>query len=241
MDEQRMGKSRIAIEAKGLTRLLGGKTVLSGLDLRIALGETVALMGINGAGKTTLLRCLAGSLRPSGGEVRWFDTPAGNHPSSRRLIGAAGHETHLYPHLNIRENLIFAARMHGLDGPRRRADELLDQVGLTIHALRTPGRLSKGMRQRVAIARALIHDPPILLFDEPFAGLDGQGTEWLLDSLRGHPRRPRAICLATHDSEKAKQVAGRVIRLHSGKICELDSEERESLASAEGPSRARAA
>ena len=241
MNKQRMRDLTIAIEAKGLTKLRGGKTVLGSLDVKIALGETVALVGINGAGKTTLLRCLGWSLRPTVGEVRWFDTPAGNHPSSRRLIGAAGHETHLYPQLTIRENLIFAARMNGLDRPHYRADKLLDEVGLAVHAHRTPRRLSKGMRQRVAIARALVHDPPILLFDEPFAGLDAKGTEWLLDLLRGDPQRLRAVCFATHDPEKARQVTTRVIQLHSGKIHELGVNGSENLTPAEGASIARAA
>ncbi len=153
-----------AISARRLSKRFGARRVLDAIELQVAAGQCVVLTGANGAGKTTLLRCLASLLRPSDGEVRWFGQSSAD-PAARRLIGMVAHETRLYPHLTLRENLVFAARMHDVAGPRRRADELLAAVGLAAHADRLPPALSRGMRQRAAVARAILHDPPILLLD----------------------------------------------------------------------------
>ena len=116
-----MPDCRIAVQSRGLSKVFGRQTVFGGLDLEIAAGQCVALTGANGAGKTTLLRCLASALRPSAGEVRWFGRPAIGNPDARRLIGMVAHEARLYPHLTLRENLLFAARMCDVPEPLQRA------------------------------------------------------------------------------------------------------------------------
>jgi heme ABC exporter ATP-binding subunit CcmA len=216
-----MANHTTAIQASNLSKAFGGRTVLRRLDLDVTRAEQIALTGANGAGKTTLLRCLASVLRPTSGEVRWFGRPAAANPAARRLIAMVGHETRLYPHLTVRENLLFAARMYGVAQPGRRADHLLDQIGLRPHAHRFPVRISRGMRQRVAIVRALVHDPLILLLDEPFSGLDQQATGWLVDLLRKLRARGSTVCFTTHDRQKAEQLADRVLHLCCGRAEEV--------------------
>jgi len=211
----------IAIEAHGLCKAFGGRVVLNQVDLRVAAGETVALTGANGSGKTTLLRCLAAAVRPSAGEVRWFGRLAGADASARCLLGMAAHESFLYPYLTVRENLLFAARMYGAAEPLRRADQWIHRIGLQAHAHRLAARLSKGMRQRLTVVRALLHDPAILLLDEPFSALDAEGTHWLVGLLRELRSRGRTVCFATHDEEKIRILADRILCLQSGRLQQL--------------------
>jgi ABC-type multidrug transport system ATPase subunit len=213
-----MPDPNLAIRVRGLSKVFGRQAVLSDIDLDISAGESVALTGANGAGKTTLLRCLASVIRPTAGEVRWFGRPTVGDPAARRLIGMAAHESRLYPHLTLRENLLFAARMCDVCEPLRRADELLENIGLRPYAERVPAEISKGMRQRVALARALVHDPPILFLDEPFSGLDVDGAEWLCRLLGDLRTRGRTICFAIHDADKVRRLADRVIELRSGRV-----------------------
>ena len=207
-----------AIQTKGLSKGFGARLVLKGIDLEVAQGETVALMGVNGSGKTTLLRCLAALTRPTAGEVRWFGRPAAADASARRLVGMVAHENAVYPHLTVSENLIFAARMYGLPGPAQRAEDLIRRFGLWTHAHWPAVRLSRGMRQRLALARALIHEPPILLLDEPFSGLDAAGSELLIALVSDLRARDRTVCFATHEPQIAHRLADRVLRLESGRL-----------------------
>ncbi len=234
-----MAETRIAIQTRSLFRVLGGRLVLREVDLDVAEGESVALTGVNGAGKTTLLRCLASVLRPSKGEVRWFGRPAGADPEARRMIAMVGHESFLYPHLTLRENLIFAARMCDVRQPARRADQLLQSTGLYPHAHRLPTRISRGMRQRVAVARALVHEPRVLLLDEPFSGLDAEGAEWLLDLLLRLRDQQRTFCFAIHNEQMVGRLVDRVLRLRWGRLEELEPDGHLGLA--EHPASARAA
>ena len=211
-----------AIRALHLSKTFDGRAVLSGLDIEIAAGEAVAICGANGSGKTTLLGCLASALRPTSGEVRWFGRPA-NDSSLRRWIGMAAHESGLYPHLTLRENLMFAARMSGIGDAGHRADEWLDRTGLAPYASAPPTRLSRGMRQRLAIARALIHDPPILLFDEPFTALDTAGVEWLMTLLFERRDRGHTMLFVTHENDKIQRLAQRVLELRDGRACDVTS------------------
>jgi heme ABC exporter ATP-binding subunit CcmA len=206
----------IPLVARQLTRELGGRPVVVRADLVVAAGEIVVLSGDNGAGKTTLLRCLAGRLRPIVGEVLWF----GGSPSPLRrpLIGFAGHESHLYPELTASENLLFAARMYGLPQPRQRVLEMLAKTGLERHAGQAAGRLSQGLRQRVSLAAALLHDPPLVLLDEPFAGLDAAGRAWLEDWLRELRTRQRAIVFSSHDDWQCHVLADRWVELRCGQL-----------------------
>ena len=209
-----------AIRANRLSKLFGTRAVLNRLDLEVAEGESVALTGANGAGKTTLLRCLASILRPTDGEVYWFGRSAVSHPDAKRLIGVVAHESFLYPHLTLRENLVFAARMCDVRKPGDRADDLLQELSLHAHAHRFPTQISKGMRQRLAIARALVHDPPILLLDEPFSGLDTTGAAWLTGLLEDLHGRRRTVCFAMHDEARVRRLADRVLHIESGRASE---------------------
>ena len=130
----------------------------------------------------------------------------------------AAHESRLYPHLTLRENLVFAARMYGVPEPTCRADQWLDDFGLRSFADHLPAQVSQGMRQRVAIGRAVVHEPPILLLDEPFSGLDARGIEWLLQLLLGLRRQGRTLCFVTHDKGISRRLADRELLLHAGRI-----------------------
>jgi heme exporter protein A len=213
-----MMNQSIAIQTLRLSKSLGGRKVLREIDLEIATGECVALTGSNGAGKTTLLRCLAAIARPTTGEVRWFGQPAAASPDQRRLVGLVAHESRLYAHLTLRENLLFAARMCAVTEPVRRGDRLLEQIGLRSLADRQVRQISQGMRQRLALARALIHDPPILLLDEPFSGLDAASRDWLVGLLHEQRSAGRAICFATHNEEHSRQLAARTLILRRGSL-----------------------
>ena len=174
-------------------------------------------MGDNGAGKTTLLRCLAGLVRPDAGGVRWFGLGP-EQAAMRSLIGLVAHESLLYPYLTLRENLVLAGRLHAVSEPARRAMHWLGSAGLDGHADRLPGEVSRGMRRRASIARALINDPPILLLDEPFSGLDRTGCDWTADLLRTRRLRGWTTCLVTHEDRTARQLADRTLELRSGRL-----------------------
>ena len=204
-----------ALEARSLTLVRGRKTTLRNVNLAVSQGETVVLRGANGAGKTTLLCCLAGALRPREGEVLWFGEPSAQIPASRRLIGFLGHESGLYLALTARENLLFAGRMSGVDRVAERADQLLAAAGLEYETGQQAGRLSRGQRQRLAIARAVIHEPRILLLDEPFTSLDSGGCRWLREFLGRLRAHGCAMVIASHEAEL--QVFDRSIVLGGGR------------------------
>jgi heme ABC exporter ATP-binding subunit CcmA len=227
-----MAKTTHAIEVAGLFKTLSGRPVLRGVNVTVAAGRLAAVRGSNGAGKTTLLKCIAGLIRPERGEVRWFGRPAAADVAARRLVGMVSHETALYPQLSLRENLRFAARLGDLSEPCRRADDWLERLGLSSYANCLPVQVSRGTRQRLAVGRALIHAPSILLLDEPFAGLDGEGSAWLAALLRQLRGQGCAICLVSHDPEKTRQLADVIYDLHGGRAFRTDpAGEASSLAS----------
>jgi heme ABC exporter ATP-binding subunit CcmA len=213
-----------AIEVVGLAKRLGNRAVLADVSFQIVAGQRVALVGANGAGKTTLLRCMAGLLRPNAGEVLWFGRPAYGDPEVKRLIGLAGHESMLYPQLTLHENLVFAARMTDLRAPERCAEELLAETGLTRFADRRPSAVSRGMRQRASIARALVHGPRILLLDEPFSGLDAEGSKWLAQLLLDLGRRGTTVCFTAHD-QAVVRLAQHVLEVRRGQVQQRAVEE----------------
>ena len=206
-----------AIQSRGLTKVFSGQTVLRDINMEIAESECVALTGANGSGKTTLLRCLCGSIRPTAGTVVAYGREPRTNLQARRQIGYVAHTPQVYPHLTTRENLVFAARMTAVPEPVRRADELLDEIGLRRSADQLPSSISRGMNQRLAIARAVVHDPQIILLDEPFTGLDRQGEDWLAHWIEHQVQFERAVCFATH-SEARSRLAQRVLRLHEGEL-----------------------
>ena len=213
---------RVGIRAEGLTKAMGTRTVLRAVDLAIGEGECVVLRGDNGSGKTTLLRCLAGLVRPDAGHVMWFDRSP-RETTARRLVGMMAHESHLYPNLTLRENLTVAARLQGLRDPTQRASFWLEAAGLEHHAQRLPREVSQGMRRRTSLARALLHEPPILLLDEPSSGLDQAGRQWLYDVLLERQGQGRTTCLVTHEDFGVEHLACRGLELRSGRVWASES------------------
>jgi heme exporter protein A len=201
----------------GRQRAVGGPGPKGGVDLTLRAGEAVALLGPNGAGKSTLVGILATLVSPSAGTVRYGDQEA--DAEVRRAIGVIAHESLCYGDLDARENVTFFARLYGVPDPARRADEMIARVGLSDEAARRPARTySRGMLQRLAVARALVHEPNLLLADEPFTGLDRSGVE-LLARLLGEERARGAILLVvTHDFDAVAGLVDRVVVLHKGRV-----------------------
>jgi len=205
---------REALRIEGLARFYGEREALAGVSLSLKEGQTLVVFGPNGAGKTTLLRVLATLLRPHSGSVRIFEHSLPEDAwRVRGRIGLLGHEPLLYRELTARENLRFHARLHGVQEPRVR--ELLGAVGLDGRADEPLRTLSRGMVQRVAVARAVLHDPWLLLLDEPRANLDPAAIE-LVDPLIGAAsRRTRAI--SSHDPGGGLAEADVVLGLRDGR------------------------
>ncbi len=198
-------------------------------------GETTALIGPNGAGKTTLVWILSTVMSPSSGEIRYGDVEHGAACARlRSCIGVVSHSALVYPQLSAIENLELAASLFGVSKGRDRARLLLREAGLGETAWDRPtATYSAGMLQRVAVARALIHDPLLLLMDEPFAGLDREASEHLTEVLRGAHDRGKMILLATHDLDRAAMLADRTAVLVGGRVGRLIDEvvDRRTLAS----------
>src|SRR3954454_12750584 len=203
-----------AIELEGLERRYGERVALSGVAARVEDGQTLAVFGGNGAGKTTLLRVLATLLRPHGGHARVLGADLPKEAwKVHGKVGMLGHEPLLYRELSGRENLRYHARLHGVR--EERVAELLGAVGMERRADEPLRALSRGMVQRLAAARAVLHDPPLLLLDEPRAGLDPAAAD-LLEPLIGRASG-RTRVLVTHDVEGALSEADVALGLRGGR------------------------
>lgn len=207
------------IEVRGLSKRYGGKVVLRGVDLEVRPGEIVALLGPNGAGKTTLLRVLATLALPGSGSVRvaGLALPA-QAAAARAQIGLLAHRSMLYGDLSAEQNLFFYCRLFAVKKAHQRVDEVLELLDLQAHR-RDPLRVfSRGMQQRLAIGRTILHRPRVLLLDEPHTGLDQEAAEGLNALLRSVAGGGGTILMASHDLERAAQLAGRVDILARGRI-----------------------
>ncbi|HUI27973.1 MAG TPA: heme ABC exporter ATP-binding protein CcmA [Candidatus Kryptonia bacterium] len=208
-----------AIATHGLTKSFGGVPVLRGLEFTLAAGEALALFGPNGAGKSTLLRLCAALLRPTGGSVKIFGIDGGDgKPDVRRRIGFLSHQSFLYPDLTPIENLSFYARMFRVADVEKRVRDLIEQVGLIGWANRPVRTLSRGLEQRCALARALLHDPDLLLLDEPFTGLDVDASATLRAVLDAAHQRGTALVMTTHDVAQGLASCGRAVILARGHL-----------------------
>jgi heme exporter protein A len=205
------------VRATGLVKRFGERRAVDRVDVELAAGECLAVLGPNGAGKSTLLRMLATLLRPDEGELRvcGHDLPdrAGR---ARAQIGYLGHDPLVYLDLTARQNLELYADLYGLPDARRRADEALDRVGLLARSYDLVRTFSRGMAQRLGLARTLLHEPRLLLLDEPYAGLDAAGAH-LLDAVLADAARERGVVIVTHEVERGVALAGRLLVLRAGR------------------------
>ena len=205
-----------------VTRNFGRRRALNRVTLQVDAGEVIALLGPNGAGKSTLLSIAATLLSPSSGHVRYGSCDAPRAGSAiRRRIGLLAHDLYIYPELSPAENLRFFAKIYGLTDIDRKVDEALESAHLTHRRDDVVSGFSRGMRQRLALERALLHDPRLVLLDEPFTGLD----DVAIDALRARLGRLRTagciVIIATHDLETVEGVIDRAAMLHNGQLADV--------------------
>jgi len=209
----------VVISVRKLVKRFGLKTVLKGLDFQVTAGEFVALLGPNGAGKTTFLRILASLSRPAMGEVRIAGYRLPNQAASvRKNLGVVSHLPLLYGDLTAEENLIFYARMYGIPEIKKRVTEVLELVGLVTRRRDLVRTYSRGMQQRLSIGRAVLHDPEVMLFDEPHTGLDQDACVMLDTVLQEVAARGRTVVMTSHDLSRAADLATRFDILSRGLI-----------------------
>jgi len=207
------------IEVRKLVKRFGLKTVLRGLDFQVAQGEFVALLGPNGAGKTTFLRILSTLSRPSLGEIRVAGYSLPHQAAQvRQKLGVVSHMPLLYGDLTADENLRFFGNMYNVGNLTPRIGEVLDLVGLTSRRRDLVRTFSRGMQQRLAIGRAVLHDPEVMLFDEPHTGLDQDACDMLDKVLRDVAARGRTVVMTSHDLARVEELATRFDVLSKGII-----------------------
>jgi heme exporter protein A len=210
------------VDAREISRHYGRRRALAGVTVSFRRGEIVGLLGPNGAGKSTLLAILSTLAQPNGGEVRYGGKTArelGDPLRSR--IGVLGHDLFLYSDLTAQENLEFFGRLHGVDNLAGRVAAGLAHGRLEARANDRAGAFSRGLRQRLALERALLHDPRLVLLDEPFTGLDDESAGLLVARLRGLRQSGAIVVMATHDFETAEGLLDRAICLVNGRPREL--------------------
>jgi heme exporter protein A len=207
------------ITVKKLVKRFGLKPVLRGVDFEVQPGEFVALLGPNGAGKTTFLRILASLSRPSLGEVSIAGYRLPNEAAQvRARLGVVSHLPLLYGDLTAEENLRFYGRMYGLTDLEQRIAEVLEMVGLEARRRDLVRTFSRGMQQRLAIGRAVLHDPDVVLFDEPYTGLDQDASSMLDEVLKTVAAKGRTVVMTSHDLARAEDLATRFDILSRGVI-----------------------
>lgn len=208
------------LRLEGIGKRFGRRLVLSGVDLRLDLGDFALLTGPNGAGKTTLLRILATTLRPSAGRVAWQEAgPASSPEELRRRVGFVAHQPLVYDELTAAENLRFVARVHGRADAEADVARWLEAFGLAARANERVAGFSRGIRQRLALARAFVVGPRLLLLDEPATALDAEGTTRLRSALADLDKGA-AVVLAAHDARPFDDLASRRLELRGGGLRE---------------------
>ncbi|MCS7236317.1 MAG: ABC transporter ATP-binding protein [Armatimonadota bacterium] len=211
----------MSVELEGVRKRYGPLEVLRGVTLRAAPGEAVGLVGPNGAGKTTTLRVLAALARPTGGVARVCGWDVARHPDQvRRRVGFVAEQSGVYGRLSGLEILEYFGVLYGLarSEARRRAEQLVSWLGMEKFCGRPASTYSRGMRQRLHVARALLHDPEVLLLDEPTTGLDASTCRLVREAVRSLARQGRCVVLATHSAEEASHVCSRVVHLAEGTV-----------------------
>jgi heme exporter protein A len=207
------------IHIQGLVKSFGHTYALQGVDLEVAQGEFLTIVGPNGAGKTTLLRILATLLKPTSGLVRINGLDLASRSAEiRQRIGFVSHQSLVYANLTPEENLRFYGRIYDVPALDERVEMLLSLVGLEARRHNPARTLSRGMGQRLAIARAIIHQPSVMLLDEPYTGLDRQATEMLRQLLQTVRAESRTVIMTTHNLERASESCDRLALLAKGRI-----------------------
>lgn len=206
------GADAPVIEARALEKWYGPHPAVRGVDFGLDAGQFLTLFGPNGAGKTTLLRMLAGALRPTRGEIRIAGEPLDHSEDAwRRRIGVLSHQTYLYARLSAAENLRFFGRLYGLDSLNERIEDRLREVGLWERRHDRVQGFSRGMQQRLALARTLLHEPELVLLDEPYTGLDPHAARMLRRVLEHLKDGRRTVLLVTHNLSQGLELADRVV------------------------------
>jgi heme ABC exporter ATP-binding subunit CcmA len=209
----------LAVEVRGLKKSYGLKPILRGIDFVLQQGQRMALLGANGAGKTTILRILAGLSRPSAGTIHVTGIDLLRDAQRvRQRVGLVAHQPYLYEELTVVENLLFFARLYAVEKARERVQGLVERLGLEKRGRERVGSLSRGQVQRLAWARALVHDPHLLLLDEPDTGLDQEGQHLINDLLAEHRTRGGSVIFTTHQLEQALTLSDSIVMLRHGRI-----------------------
>jgi len=224
-----LAPAQAAVRLDGVSQYFGDFPALAEVSLEVEAGQCLALIGRNGAGKTTLLRLVAGFARPARGRVAIL----GEDPRSeaaRRRMGFIGHGAAVYDEFSGLENLELFGRLYGVREPRRAAAGWLERVGLAAARHAPVREYSRGMRQRLSLARAFLHDPALLLLDEPFTALDDRAVRILQSLLREALERGAAVLLSTHQLREALEPASRVALLERGRLAHLGARTPEMLA-----------
>lgn len=207
------------LEVRGLSKRFGKTKVLNSADFSLQSGEIIGLLGKNGAGKTTLLRLLAGISRAESGEF-YLDGQAwqASKNENRRMIAMLAHQPWLYENLTAIENLRFYDQLYHCQLGETALKQALAKVGLEANARQVLRGFSRGMKQRLAIARCLLHQPKILLMDEPFTGLDDDGSHMLLEVLKEERAKDHIILASTHELSQLGSIADGYLRVEAGKV-----------------------
>lgn len=212
------------VTACALTKLYGSTRALAGVDLTVRAGEVTTLEGPNGAGKSTLLFLFATLMRPTSGTLRYGDLdPREDLDLIRPAIGLVAHEALVYPDLTVRESLTLFARLYALPDPEGIVARAMDHAGLTDLATRPARTLSRGQLQRLALARAQLHDPALLLFDEPTTGLDAASTERVAQAIEIARQKGKIVVVVTHDRTLAERIADVRVFMERGRIVRIDA------------------
>jgi heme exporter protein A len=212
-------KQPTIIEVRKLIKRFGLKNVLKGLDFRVTTGEFVVILGPNGAGKTTFLRILASLSRPTMGMINISGYTLPNQAAAvRRRLGVVSHQPLIYGDLTAEENLQFFGRMYDIPNANKRISEVLNLIGLSARRRDLVRTFSRGMQQRLAIGRAVLHDPEVMLFDEPHTGLDQDAAAMLDGILQEVAARGRTVVMTSHDLPRAADLASRIDILSRGVI-----------------------
>ncbi len=222
-----------AIETHGLTKRFGDVTAVDSVDLRVGAGEIYGFLGLNGAGKTTTIRALLGMIRPSAGKVEVLGQAVGPHGRGPwRQVGHLVEKPSAYPELTVRENLEASRRLHGISD-RQATARAMDKLGIASYAERRAGTLSTGNLQRLGLARALLHEPELLILDEPANGLDPAGVVEIRDLLRDLARHQGVtVFMSSHILPEVDRLATRIGIIHKGRLIEeLDTGKLEKLRS----------